>query len=134
MELQIYISMNSSQSYYIKEAVLISDSCGSQTNICDITIQAGEANVNQPQVTCKRCSHTASGPEYHAMWGALTALLICAHAVPLYTEHVQLLLLLAPCLCMVQNVDCCAASKCTRTWFCMLMLVRQADLHAARPP
>ena len=30
MELQIYISMNSSQSYYIKEAVLISDSCGSR--------------------------------------------------------------------------------------------------------
>lgn len=47
---QIYISLNSSQSFFKKEAVLISDSCGSQSNICDITVQAGQDNVNQPQV------------------------------------------------------------------------------------
>ena len=80
---QIYISMNSSQSFFKKEAVLISNSCGSQTNICDMTIQAGADNVNQPQATCTPSSYTGSRPKNGTIRDALDALL-CAHAVLLW--------------------------------------------------
>lgn len=97
MGTQIYISMNSSQSFFKKEAVLISDSCGSETNICDITIQAGADNVNQPQVTCAPCSDTGSGPGCHTMWGALEAVLLCHTAPMLYRSGAEV------CVCSIVN-------------------------------
>ena len=77
MDLQIYISLNSSQSFFKKEAVLISDSCGAENNICDITVQPGQDNVNQPQVWLQTLLIFGSGRTPH-LWNALMCCL-CVH-------------------------------------------------------
>lgn len=44
---KVYVALNSSQSYFNKEAVLISDSCNTKKNVCNMGITQ---NVNAPQV------------------------------------------------------------------------------------